>query len=87
MPPWVDRSVEEGAEVELFRWENAQFLESDRHWKRRKIKESLYINAFKAKAGGDLMNLEAGTQVDPRWAALNDMILGEGQKRVKACHK
>ena len=44
----VDGSVEEGAEVELFRWKDAQFLDSDHHWKRRKIKESLYINAYKA---------------------------------------
>ena len=71
----------------LFRWRDPQFLDTDRHWKRRKIKESLYINAYKAKAGGDLMNLEAGTQVDPCWAALNDLALEEGEKRVKACHK
>ena len=65
----------------------AQSLDPDRHWKRRKIKESLYINAYKAKVGGDLMNLEAGTQVDPCWAALNDLVLEEGEKRAKACHK
>ena len=29
--------------VELFKWDEAQFLDADRHWKRRKIKESLYI--------------------------------------------
>ena len=34
-----------------------------------------------------MMNLEAGTQVDPCWAALNDLILGEGRERVKACQK
>jgi len=34
---WV--SIEEGAEVELFTWKDAQFLDSDRHWKIRKIKE------------------------------------------------
>ena len=84
---WVDGSVEEGAEVELFRWKDGQFLDSDCHWKRRKIKESLHINAYKAKAGGNLMNLETSTQVDPCWAALNDLILEEGEKRVKACHK
>ena len=34
-----------------------------------------------------MMNLEAGTQVGPCWAALNDLMLGEGEERVKACHK
>ena len=46
--------------MELFKWDEAQFLDADRHWKRRKIKESLYINAYKAKQGTSLMNLEKG---------------------------
>mmetsp|Transcript_43926 Transcript_43926/g.64340 ORF Transcript_43926/g.64340 Transcript_43926/m.64340 type:complete len:108 (-) Transcript_43926:305-628(-) len=49
----VDGSVEQGAETKLFRWKDAQFLDSDRHWKRRAIKESLDIHAYKAKVGGD----------------------------------
>jgi hypothetical protein len=80
-----EEEVEEGAEVHMFRWEGAQFLDSDCHWKRRKIKESLFINAYRARQGGDLMNLEGGTRVDPCWKALNDLILEEGERRIKAC--
>jgi len=72
--------------VDLFRWKDAQFLDWDRHWKRRrKIKQSLCINAYQAKAGGDLMNLDAGTHVDPCWSVLNNLILGEGDAGAKAC--
>ena len=33
------------------------------------------------------MNLEKGAQVDPCRGALNDLILGEGERRVKARQK
>ena len=59
--------------VELFKWDEAQFLDADRHWKRRKIKESLYINAHKAKQGSSLMNLEKGARVDPCCAGAHSM--------------
>jgi len=36
----------------------AESLAETVYWKRRKIKESLYINAYKAKQGTSLMNLE-----------------------------
>ena len=48
----VGGEEERGTGVELFKWDEAQFLDADCHWKkRRKIKESLYINAYKAKQG------------------------------------
>ena len=33
------------------------------------------------------MNLEKGARVDPCWGALNDLILEEGERRVKVCQK
>ena len=33
------------------------------------------------------MNLEKGVRVDPCWGALNDLILEEGERRVKARQK
>ena len=36
---------------------------------------------------GSLMNLERGARVDPCWGALNDLILEEGERRVKARQK
>ena len=70
--------------MELFKWDEAQFLDADRHWKRRKI-----INAYKAKQGSSLMNLEKGARVDPCWGALNDLMIldEEGERRVKARQK
>ena len=74
--------------MELFNWDGAQFLDADRHyWKRRKIKEFLYIYAYKGEQGSSLMNLEKGDRVDPCWGALNDLILEEGKRRVKARQK
>ena len=73
--------------MELFKWDEAQFLDADRHCKRRKTKGPFYINAYKAKQGSSLMNLEKGTRVDPCWGALNDLILEEGERRVKAHQK
>ena len=73
--------------MELFKWNEAQFLDANHHWKTREIKESLYINSYKAKQGSSLMNLEKGARVDPCWGALNDLILEEGERRVKACQK
>ena len=63
------------------------FTSMPTHWKRRKIKESLYINAYKAKQGSSLMNLEKGAWIDPCWGALNDPILEEGDRRAKARQK
>ena len=83
----VGEEEERGTGVELFKWDEVQFLDADRHWKRRKIKESLYTNAYKAKQKSSLMNLEQGAWVDPCWGALNDLILKEGERGVKARQK
>ena len=46
-------------------WEGVTYLDSEIHWRRRKIKESLYINAYDASAEvRGLMNLEKGIKVD-----------------------
>ena len=77
----VGEEEERGTGMELFKWNEAQFLDADRHLKRRKIKESLYTNAYKTKQRSSLMNLEKGARFDPCWGALNDLILEEGERR------
>jgi len=69
-------------------WDSAVFLDSDNHWKKRKIKESLYINAYDAsnKLKG-LMNLEKGCKIDQCWNQFNDVIRGSAEKRRLAQRK
>ena len=62
----MDGSVVEEAEVELFRWKDAQFLDSDRHWNRWKIKESLYINACKILVPMKLSEIMASGDIGVR---------------------
>jgi len=52
------------------------FIDGHKYQKNRKIKESLYINAFSngGDTTGQLLNLEAGTYIDQAWNSLNPMI-------------
>ena len=58
------------------KWDEFTFIDGHKYQKNRKIKESLYINAFSncGDASGQLLNLEAGTYVDKTWNALNPLI-------------
>jgi hypothetical protein len=64
-------------------WEEFQILHKESHWKRRKIKESLIINAINPQEDiNSLMNLEKGLEITPIWN-----ILGSGiKKELKLDH-
>ena len=56
-------------------WNEYKILDREQHWKKRKIKESLYINALNPSPSiGKIMNLEKGFKIDPLWNALSDKI-------------
>jgi len=68
---------------EAMDWMGAVFLDSEMHWKKRKIKESLYINAYDASNRmRDLMNLEKGCKIDPCWNVFNDAIKEHISKKI-----
>jgi hypothetical protein len=75
-------TVRKRGRLDLFSWEGGKFLDSDPHWLKRKIKETLYINTFKAK-GVNLMNLEGGIQVSSCWAAVGDFIMRKRRERLR----
>ena len=61
-------------------WEGVTYLDSEIHWRRRKIKESLYINAYDASAEvRGLMNLEKGIKVDACWNEFNEAFRSEAE--------
>ena len=50
------------------------FLDHEKHWKRRKIKEAIYINAINPTKTMDkeaIMNLEKCYDLDPIWSEFN----------------
>ena len=56
-------------------WKDAIFIDRERHWKGRKIKEALYINAQNPRKTVDkdgMLNLEKGMDMDPIWGGFND---------------
>ena len=56
-------------------WEGFVYLDSERNWKRRKIKEALYINAVnpaEAMGSNKILNLEKGYDLDPVWSGFNE---------------
>jgi len=62
-------------------WEGSTFLDSERFWKEKKIKESIYINAYDASNGlKGLMNLEKGCKIDPCWNKFNHVIRYQAEK-------
>ena len=58
-------------------WGKICFLDKEKNWKGRKIKEAIYINAIVPTNLMDkekLMNLEKGYELDPIWNELNPSI-------------
>ena len=71
--------------TEAMFWDGVSYLDSERNWRRRKIKESIYINAYDASLEvKDLMNLEKGCKIDACWNEFNDFIKNEAEKRRSA---
>ena len=56
-------------------------LEHEEDWKKRKIKEALYINAMDSK---EIMNLEKGFEINPCWNEFNPHIRNIAQKKGKS---
>ena len=56
-------------------WDGAVFLDRKRHWRGRKIKEALFINAqnlAKEVHHKKISNLEKGITLDPVWTEFNE---------------
>ena len=52
-------------------WQEVSYLEHEEDWKKRKIKEALYINAMDSK---EIMNLDKGFEINPCWNEFNPHI-------------
>ena len=61
-------------------WQEVSYLEHKEDWKKRKIKEALYINAVDSKK---IMNLEKGFVINPCWNEFNPYIRNIAQKKRK----
>ena len=57
-------------------WDSTIFLDSDSHWRRRKIKEALFIDSLNPqKQMSDIvMNLEKGLEISDCWKEFNPDI-------------
>ena len=56
-------------------WEQAIFVDRDSHYMRRKIKESIYINALDpSEKPTKIMNLEKGFKIGSCWNEFNSEI-------------
>ena len=71
-------------------WDNFSILDSDKNYKSRKAKESIYINSL--VGGGDsvnsIMNLEKGPcKLDSCWNRVYPMITERVQNKLQRQHK
>ena len=56
-------------------WDGAVFIDRESHFMRRKIKESIYINALDASdKHTKIMNLEKGVYTNPCWNEFNSEV-------------
>ena len=57
-------------------WENQKFLISELDWRRRKIKEALFINGLNPQnqISDSIMNLEKGLEISACWKEFNPDI-------------
>ena len=59
----------------IISWENIAFVDQESNWSRRKINESIYINAMDpSQKPTQIMNLEKGKEVNPCWNEFNSVI-------------
>ena len=66
-------------------WENVSFLDSEKFWKGRKVKESLYISAQNPSKVVDakvILNLEKGLELDPMWGFFNEQFRRTMEKKI-----
>ena len=72
----------EGHELD---WENASFIDSEKFWKGRKMKESLYISAQNPSKVVDakvILNLEKGLELDPMWGFFNEQFRRTMEEKI-----
>jgi len=56
-------------------WDDAVYIDREPHYMRRKIKESIYINALDAsEKHTKIMNLEKGVKTNPCWNEFNSEV-------------
>ena len=73
-------------EGHVINWEKVRFLDKEKNWKGRKIKEAIYINAVVPTSlmnERKLMNLEKGHELDPIWSEFNPVIRVLIQDKLK----
>ena len=66
-------------------WSKTVFVEREKHWRARKIKEAVLINAInptKDVRNGGVMNLEKGYEMDPIWSGFNEVFREMLNKKV-----
>ena len=66
-------------------WESAVFVDYEKNWIRRKIKEAIYINAInptKAIIKKGILNLEKGYDLDAIWSEFNGVLRNSIAKKV-----
>ena len=66
-------------------WEKIIFLDKEDHWKRRKLKEALYINALNpctTTNPSKIMNLEKGFEFDAIWNEFNSIFRSYIREKV-----
>jgi hypothetical protein len=57
-------------------WDKALYLDYEKNWKRRKIKEAIYINAINpttTMSKKEMLNLEKGYELDAVWSEFNEV--------------
>ena len=56
-------------------WDDAVYIDREPHYMRRKIKQSIYINALDAsEKHTKIMNLEKGVKTNPCWNEFNSEV-------------
>ena len=67
-------------------WENMKFLNSEPHWRKRKIKEALFIDCLNPQKhiSNAIMNLEKGLDIPDCWKEFNADIRKIFFKKVPA---
>ena len=68
-------------------WGKCVFLDKEKNWRRRKIKEAIYINAInptESMVHQDILNLEKGYDFDPIWGGFNQDFRGIIEKRIQS---
>ena len=56
-------------------WDDAVYIDREPHYMRRKIKESIYINALDAsERHTKIMNLEKAVKTNPCWNEFNSEV-------------